>query len=101
MSTLHEQARAEAEKRFPDTNPLALALAMRDVFQQGFLAGHEAASRPRQVTTEEVFAAIDIALSDRCDQSAATRELGRCGCPEDSTLRLIAERVMALYVPEE
>lgn len=54
MTTLHEQARAEAEKRadkyFPTPgDPWKFTYA--DGFKDGFLAGHEAATRTRVVTT--------------------------------------------------
>jgi hypothetical protein len=38
MTTLHEQARAEAEKRYPEPNPA------HPGFIEGFLAGHETAT---------------------------------------------------------
>lgn len=46
MTTLHEQARAEAEKRY-DSH----AYDLRASFVGGFLAGHEAATRTRVVST--------------------------------------------------
>jgi hypothetical protein len=56
MSTLHEQARAEAEKRWPGP---AVA-GRRHGFVEGFLAGHEAATRTRVITTVDELDALPI-----------------------------------------
>jgi hypothetical protein len=56
MTTLHEQARAEAEKRYDA--PTGWGVADRDAFTKGFLAGHKAATRTRVVTTVDELAAM-------------------------------------------
>jgi hypothetical protein len=106
MSSIHEQARAEAEKRFPDTDPLALALAMRDVFQQGYLAGHEAASRPRQVTTVAELDALPVGSVVLSEQGAIwERESDAYWIETGNTWRVQSEDIAlparVLYVPEE
>jgi uncharacterized protein YceK len=65
---LHEQARAEAEKRFPERfvkdGPLAdyydENAGYRGVYAAGFLAGHEAATRTRVVTTVAELDALPV-----------------------------------------
>ena len=56
---LHEQARAEAEKR-----RYSLYGTDRPAFEDGFLAGHEAATRTRVMKTVNTAAELD-ALADR------------------------------------
>ncbi|MBN0040211.1 hypothetical protein JN535_08530 [Cellulosimicrobium cellulans] len=62
--SIHEQARAEAEKRFPDTWKRALQQNPpdrdRDIYVGGFLAGHEAATRTRVVTTVTELDALAV-----------------------------------------
>ena len=67
--SIHEQARAEAEKAFPaifdDTDALtyprsALREFKRGAYERGFLAGHEAATRTRVVTTVTELDALPI-----------------------------------------
>lgn len=93
--SIHEQARAEAEKRLPD-RPETLARDMAHNVQavrlrESFVAGAEwAATRTRVVTTEDIAAAIEQAIP-------AVKVPGfRFRYAMDA-----AERVMALYDPEE
>lgn len=67
MTTLHEQARAEAEKRYPNRYHGSLKWTgdrVQNAYVDGFLAGHEAATRrhdPRCISlTESEF-------NDSCD----------------------------------
>ncbi len=65
MSTPHEQARAEAEKRYPyrthDTEVMQWQKRQHRVtFTDGFLAGHEAATRTRVDTTVTELDALPI-----------------------------------------
>lgn len=49
---VNEQARAEAEKRYPVLAGVKVLHSDRQItFIDGFLAGHEAATRTREVTT--------------------------------------------------
>jgi hypothetical protein len=62
---LHEQARAEAEKRYPfrthDTEVMRWQKRQHRVtFTDGYLAGHEAATRTRVVTTVDQLDALPI-----------------------------------------
>jgi hypothetical protein len=62
---LHEQARAEAEKRWPDPSPThpQIQWKIRDHrkgYVEGYLAGHEAATRTRVVTTVAELDALPI-----------------------------------------
>jgi hypothetical protein len=54
--SIHEQARAEAEKRYDA--PTGWGVADRDAFTKGYLAGHEAATRTRIVTTVDELDAL-------------------------------------------
>lgn len=60
MSTLHEQARAEAEKRYGTSTTRDDVLERRAAFIAGFLAGHEAATRTRVVTTVTELDALRV-----------------------------------------
>ena len=53
--SIHEQARAEAEKRYDSQ-----AYDLRASFVGGFLAGHEAATRTRVVTTVAELDALAV-----------------------------------------
>ncbi len=81
MTTLHEQARAEAEKRYDSQ-----AYDLRASFVGGFLSGHEAATRTRVVTVERLTDALYQATQD----------------PDDIDVADVAKRLHALlYGPEE
>lgn len=64
--SIHEQARAEAEKRYPsdaDGRQWGTALGFipagkREAYVAGFLAGHEAATRTREGRLEAALAAV-------------------------------------------
>jgi hypothetical protein len=62
---LHEQARAEAEKRYPyrthETEVMRwVTRKTRVTYVDGFLAGHEAATRTRVVTTVSELDALPV-----------------------------------------
>lgn len=70
--SIHEQARAEAEKRWPNGtirtevgNP-----TFRRIFTDGFLAGHEAATRTRVVTTVIELDALPVGSVVLSEQGA-------------------------------
>lgn len=61
MSTLHEQARAEAEKRYPVSVGVRVLHGDRQTtFIEGYVAGHEAATRTRVVTTVTELDALPV-----------------------------------------
>ncbi len=80
MTTLHEQARAEAEKRWPDEwdsvsaevhGQSPIYSPEREPFIEGFLAGHEAATRTRVVTTAADLEALPVKSIFRCRNGSA------------------------------
>ncbi len=90
MSTIEEQARAEAAEEYPPARTPGGYLAhdpRAEAYAEGFLAGHEAASRPREVTTvAELTDALYEATSD----------------PNDINVPDVAKRLHALlFAPEE
>ncbi|MDF2915972.1 MAG: hypothetical protein K0S70_189 [Microbacterium sp.] len=65
--SIHEQARAEAEKRRPETGDLTEYQhtrneGWRDGFEDGYVAGHEAATRTRVVTTVTELDALPVGV---------------------------------------
>jgi hypothetical protein len=93
--SIHEQARAEAEKRFPERfvkdGPLAdyydENAGYRGVYAAGFLAGHETATRTRVVST---VAELD-ALPDGTVMRARNEALREMGTLRDGTRVVWAE----------
>ena len=101
MTTLHEQARAEAEKRrYPERGTL------RPAFVDGFLAGHEAASRTRDITTVAELDALPIGSVVLSEQGGvfetgtddSWRETGFTWHPSSSDVTLPAR---VLHDPDE
>lgn len=108
MSTLHEQARSEAEKRWPDTTALTTGgvKTLRRVFSDGFLAGHEAATRTRAVTTVTELDALPVGSVVLNDRGVAWQKRGAnhrwycAGLPSGiKAVPYLPARV--LYEPEE
>ena len=84
--SIHEQARAEAEKRYPLSRVDIEQAFGSDHFEQGYLAGHEAATRTRVVTVERLTDALYQATQD----------------PNDIDVPDVAKRLHALLCdPEE
>ena len=67
--SIHEQARAEAEKRWPEPRSLTRG-GMVVGFEEGFLAGHEAATRTRDITTVAELDALPIGSVVLSEQGA-------------------------------
>lgn len=100
MTTLHEQARAEAEKRYE-------VLPLQSIFEQGVFAGHEAATRTRVVTTVTELDALPIGSVVLSEQSAVFErdEVDMSWMETGVTWRLSSEDIAlparVLYEPEE
>lgn len=108
MSTLHEQARAEAEKRYPYGNHPRrwMVDADRDAYEQGFLAGHEAATRTREVTTVTELDALPVGSVVRTKhlsyiKYAAKSWIGARGTRVDPLTLSAFAPLTVLYEPEE
>jgi hypothetical protein len=110
MSTLHEQAHAEAEKRYDA--PTGWGVADRDAFTKGYLAGHEAATRTRVVTTVAELDALPVGtvLLDRIGRamqvlldSEGDRLVRRAGSDDAYYIGIdrISLPARVLYEPEE
>lgn len=79
MTTLHEQARAEAEKRYPNV-PRSESwsnLRAQNAYVDGFLAGHEAATRTRDITTVAELDALPVGSVVMFEDGAVAKQLHR------------------------
>lgn len=103
--SIHGQARAEAEKRalrvFPDKAP-----EVRNGYVVGFLAGHEAATRTRVVTTVAELDALRVGSVVRTGHLSyikyATKSwIGARGTRVDSLTLSAFAPLTVLYEPEE
>lgn len=104
MSTMHEQAWDAATGRFGGDDPRVEQ--RRADWKDGFLAGHKAASRPRQVTTVAELDALPVGSVVLSEQGAVFERLNEAHWSETGfTWKPQSEDITTparvLYVPEE
>lgn len=110
MTTLHEQARAEAERIFPKRSEHTAWIdsQRRIAYERGYRSGHEAAARTRVVSTEDELDALAVGsvVLDNSSIAVQRRVTGWWTATGDHSLPtgiIAAEGLPArvLYDPEE